>query len=446
MNHMNKQKKLWSSAIVISLLSASIVGCSSGSTPAQGDSAKNSDPTKPVTLRFAWWGSDSRHKATLDVINLYKQKNPNVTIEAEYSGFDGYEQKIKTQLAGGTAPDILQLDQPWLAELTNGNELLLDLGTQKNLDLSKFDATYLKNFSTYNNKVVGLPMGTNGRTIVFNKTLAEKLGIPYNQAWTWDNLLEEGTKLHAKDSKMFLMNSDLGVIQIMLASMLRQKTNAPMVKDDNTLTFTKEQATEAFDWIQKAFKAGVFQPLGESQLFAGKTDQNPKWINQELVAIEGWSSEVIKFKDTLPKGTEIESVLPAAYKDSKTGAAVIRPSMVVSVNKRSENQDAATKFVNWLLTDIEAAKILGDVRAVPALETTKNAVVEANKLDKNVAKAVDLASKSQAIPDNAISLNSQLIDIGKDIVQKVAFGKTSPSDAADELIKRYTDKLKELKK
>lgn len=444
---MNHMKKLWGSAVAISLLSASMVGCTpETASPSQGKDAGQTDSSKPITLRFAWWGSDSRHKATLEAINLYKTKNPNVTIEAEYGGFDGYEQKMKTQLAGGTAPDLIQLDQPWLSELGSGSELLLDLTNQKSFDLKGFDATYLKNFTTYNNKIIGLPMGTNGRTLVFNKTLADKLGIKVDQAWTWDSVLEEGKKLHEKDNKMYLMNSDLGVVQVMFSSMLRQRTNSPMVKDDYTVAFTKEQATEAFDWVQKAFKAGVFQPLGESQLFSGKTDQNPKWINQEMVAVEGWSSEVIKFKDTLPKGTEIQSVLPAAYKDSKTGAAVIRPSMVLSVNKQSKSQEEALKFANWLLSDTEAAKILGDVRAVPALEPAKKAIVEANKLDKNVADAVDLAAKNQAVPDNAITQNSQLGDIGKDIIQKVAFDKITPVQAADELIKRYTDKLKELKK
>jgi oligogalacturonide transport system substrate-binding protein len=212
---MKKMKKLVGSAVALSLLTASLAACGGGTPAGTEGNAAQSDPNKPVTLRFAWWGSDSRHKATLDVINLYKQKNPNVTIEAEYGGFDGYEQKMKTQLAGGTAPDIMQLDQPWLAELTNGNELLLDLNNQASIDLKNFDATYLKNFVTYNNKVVGLPMGTNGRTLVFNKTLAEKLGIRYDQAWTWDQILEEGKKLHEKDSKLYLMNSDLGVVQVM---------------------------------------------------------------------------------------------------------------------------------------------------------------------------------------------------------------------------------------
>jgi len=439
-----KKTAIISSAVAVSLLSIGLVGCGSGSSE-QG-AAAGGDSGKAVTLRFSWWGGDSRHKATLDAINLYQQKNPNVTIEAEYGGFDGYEQKIKTQLAGATAPDIMQLDQPWLAELTSGNELLLDLNSQKTIDVSKFDATYMKSFMTYNNKVVALPMGTNGRSMIVNKTLADKLGIQVDQAWTWDTLLETAKKIREKDSKMYLLDSDLGVVSTMFGNYLRQKTNSPMVKDDYTLAFTKEQAAEAFDWVQKAFKAGVYQPLGESQLFTGKTDQNPKWINQELLAYDGWSSEIGKYKDALPKGTIVESVLPALAKDAKTGAAQIRPSMVVGINKRSENQAEALKFVNWLLTDPEAAKTLGDVRAVPALDSAKNAIVEANKLDKNIAQAVDLASKSQAVPDNAISQNSQLGEISKDLIQRIAFDKISPDQAADELIKRYTEKIKELKK
>lgn len=61
-----------------------------------------------VTLRFAWWGGDDRHTATLKAIEEYQKINPNVKIEAEYQGYDGYNDKILTQLAGGTQPDIMQ--------------------------------------------------------------------------------------------------------------------------------------------------------------------------------------------------------------------------------------------------------------------------------------------------------------------------------------------------
>ena len=42
-----------------------------------------------TTIRFSWWGGDVRHQATLAAIDRFEQLNPDVTIEAEYQGFDG---------------------------------------------------------------------------------------------------------------------------------------------------------------------------------------------------------------------------------------------------------------------------------------------------------------------------------------------------------------------
>lgn len=442
---MNKMAKFFSTTLVISLLAASFVGCSKGSSVDPNETVSSKETkAKSVSLRFAWWGSDSRHKATLEAIELYKEKYPNVTIEAEYGGFDGYEQKIKTQLAGGSAPDIMQLDQPWLPELAKGT-LLLDLNNQQSLDIKGFNDNFLKDFSIFNNMLVGLPTGTNARIMIFNKTLADKMGVPTDLTWTWDNLLEEGKKLHDQDEKMFLLNSDTGLISNMLRSILRQKSNSPLIKDDYSLSFSKGDATDALDWIQKAYQVGVFQPLGESQLFSGKTDQNPKWINQEVVGAEAWSSEISKFKGTLPKDVTTKTVLPALDKGSKTGAALIRPSQVISINGKSENPEEAIKFVNWFLNDKEAALVLGDVRAVPAVDSSKKAIVDANKLDKDVSLAVDLGTQSQAIPDNAISNNTELGAILNDVIQGIAFGKQTPEQGADDLIKRFTVKVNELK-
>lgn len=441
---MNKLFKALNGTVAAALIAGGLAGCGDANQES-GPAAESSAVAKPVNLRFSWWGSDARHKGTLDAISLYKKVASQVTIDPEYGGFDGYDQKIKTQLAGGTAPDIIQLDQPWLAELTRGQEVLADL-SKSSMDLSGYDAQYLKDFVTYNNKIVGLPMGTNGRTLIVNKSLADKLGVDYSKGFSWDSLLETAQKIHGANNKYYLINSDLGVVELMWTSLLRQLSGSSRIKEDGTLGFTKEQAVASYTWVKQAYEAGVFQPMGESQLFSGKTDQNPKWINQEFVAVEGWSSEIAKFRDALPKGTEIDVALPPLLPQAKTGAALIRPSMVISVNNKSKDKEEAIKFVNWLLTDKEAAVTLGDVRAVPVLNATRQAIVEAGKLDKNVAKAVDLATSSQASPDTPLSQNSQISEICNDLLQKIAFAKATPEQAADELIKRLTDKVKELKK
>lgn len=55
-------------------------------------------------LRFAWWGGAGRHEATLKAIALFEQQNPGLKIKAEYMGFNGYLERLTTQIAGAPSP------------------------------------------------------------------------------------------------------------------------------------------------------------------------------------------------------------------------------------------------------------------------------------------------------------------------------------------------------
>ena len=81
------------------------------------------EPMETTDLRVSWWGGDSRHQATLDAIGMFESKYPNISIEAEYSGFDGYYQKLVTQLVAKTAPDVFQSDQGWTVEFFNRGDV-----------------------------------------------------------------------------------------------------------------------------------------------------------------------------------------------------------------------------------------------------------------------------------------------------------------------------------
>ena len=67
----------------------------SASETDQTESVKT-DPNEKVTIRFSWWGADTRHEATLKVMDMYMKKHPNVTIEGEYGAFDSFYQKLQT--------------------------------------------------------------------------------------------------------------------------------------------------------------------------------------------------------------------------------------------------------------------------------------------------------------------------------------------------------------
>ena len=62
-------------------------GAAAESAAGKEEAAKTASDEK-VTIRFSWWGADTRHEATLKVMDMYMEKHPNVTIEGEYGAFD----------------------------------------------------------------------------------------------------------------------------------------------------------------------------------------------------------------------------------------------------------------------------------------------------------------------------------------------------------------------
>lgn len=72
---------------------AATEGTSAGGTTAAAASSDGED----VTLKFTWWGGQTRHELTQQLLDKYTELHPNVTFEAVPSGWDGYFDKLATQ-------------------------------------------------------------------------------------------------------------------------------------------------------------------------------------------------------------------------------------------------------------------------------------------------------------------------------------------------------------
>ncbi|MBZ4644646.1 MAG: extracellular solute-binding protein family 1 [Clostridia bacterium] len=436
---MRKFKKIIAFMLAVAMSMVLLAGCGNNASQKTSD---DSPKAKDVTLRFMWWGGDARHKATLDAINLYTQKNPNIKINAEYGGIDGYLQKLVTQLSGRTAPDLIQIDVTWIPELTAQGDFFVDLSRQKSIDTKSFDENFLKQYSYVNNKLIGLPTGVNATALLFNKDFFAKYGIDEKTVWNWDNLVEAAKSVHEKDKNAYLLNFDATTSYYMLKMHVIQNTGNYWINDDYTLGFDKQTLTNAFAYLDNMFKVGGIQPFEESAPFQGKVDQNPKWLNGEAGILWNWTSTYAANKANV-KNLSI-AMAPVAPNAKDTGI-VVRPSQLIAINEDSKNIEEAAKFMNWFFNDPEAAEILGDVRGVPATETARKVLVERNKLDPVLNEATAAANKIMGKPENGISQNQELEKITTDVIQQLAYKKLTPEKAADELISRYNQKLSEVK-
>lgn len=169
-----------------------------------------------VTLRFSWWGGDSRHEATLACIEAFEALYPNITIEAEYGGFDGYQDKLSAALSGGTEADIIQMDQPWMATYMSQNpDFFLDISQYEDIiDLSGFSQDFLDDFCVYNDKLVSLPTGNNALNFLANQAVLDEAGIEFGDTITWDDFYEQGKKVNEADPEKYFVNMDSGIFTI----------------------------------------------------------------------------------------------------------------------------------------------------------------------------------------------------------------------------------------
>ena len=400
---------------------------------------------KNVQLRFAWWGNDARHKATLQAIEAYSKKNPHVKIIGEYGGFGTYYQKLLTQLAGGTAADIIQIDYKWVNDLAEHGQVFVDMNKlSKTINMKGFDKKFILDHCAVGNYILGLPTGISALGLITNETLLKQAGIKLDDKLTWDKLIEAGVQLQKHDKKKHLVYMKTIHYYYMLKIMLKQKTGKDFINPNYTLAFSQKDLTEVFTYIRKMIDLGVVPPLEETVLYdGGDPDQNPHWLNgnyglntnqaSKLAAIIGAS----KF--------EIGVARYPIFENAKNPGLSLTPAQIISINSKSKHVTEAAKFVNWMFNDPEAIAILGDVRGLPAVDQARKLLVSKKLLDPRMSEMVEITMPFSGGAENGPSLNQEIQSITEDYIQQVGFKKLTPEKAAENMINDLKSKLNELK-
>lgn len=195
-----------------------------------GGSGELSD--EPVTLRFTWWGSDVRHQRTQEVIKQFQAEHPNITVKGEFKEWVGYWDSLATTVAANDAPDIIQMDELYLATYAERGALL-DLKTaEKNLNTADFDPKALAT-GELDGKLYGLPTGLTTYSVIVNTSLLDKykIELPDDSTWTWDDFRKVGAEVSkASGGKVKGIGSwgfDTGAVNIWPGRPMPACTTAP---------------------------------------------------------------------------------------------------------------------------------------------------------------------------------------------------------------------------
>lgn len=398
---------------------------------------------EPVTLRFSWWGSDSRHQALLAVIEAYEKKNPNVKVEAEYQGYDGYYEKIMTTLSSNTAPDVIQLSKEWLPDIQGAKHYLADLSTLP-VDLTTLKDRLLEIAGTYNGEPNVFPCTVGGSVTYVNTDFAETYGIDLTKNYTWDEIKELGKSIHEQNEDAYLMTADADMLnRLFVQPYLAQKTGKPLVDEETyAMNFTEEDAKEAFQNVIELYETNTLEPFGEAATFAGQADQNNKWINGNIGMIVDYTGSAPKY--IASTDSPLDVIPMPVIKDAKCSGVAYSGDRGFAINDNSANKEEAAKFLDFLMNDPEAIALCKtDVGYCPTKQSD-DILIAAGVVSEIQKKGVEL-SEPNSYTNNMISGNTELEVIRKDLIQEVVYGDITPEEAAKELVEQYQEILDELK-
>jgi multiple sugar transport system substrate-binding protein len=418
------------------LATAATVGLAacSGSTPKSGTAA--SSAAENATLNLAWWGNEVRNKNTNNMIAAYQTAHPGVKIAGAAGEFASYWDKLSTQVAGGNAPDVLQMDMAYIADYgTKG--ALLDL---KSLDTSKFvegtvDAGKIKG------KLVGINAGINCLTLFADPKVFAKAGmqVPDDKTWTWDSLVDTAAELASKAGTPFGMAGLWG--DTLFQGWLRQ--TGKQLFTETGPGYDASDVKTWFDYLLKAQKAGAIgsaaqiveeqgKALGQSAIVTGKAGIGLFNSNQAtaVYAAAGQTLPILRY--------------PTITGNVKDRKAWYKASMLWSASSKTKNPDAALALINYLVNSTDAGLIQLAERGIPA-NTDVQAAVTPKLTTGDLAAQKFLADIKPELSDTPIAPPPGAGQAGTIMFRyltDVLYGRQSSADASSKFVTELKSVIK----
>lgn len=347
--------------------------------------AEDDGSYEECTLTISWWGGDSRHEATLAAIEAFEAAYPGITVEPTYAAWDGWEEKMATAFAAGTAQDVNQVNWNWITQYDSDGTAFLDLSQYANvLDMTQIDQTYLDMCKASDGSQAGVPISMTGRIFYWDKSTFDEVGCEIPT--TLEDLKACGEKFAAYGDDYYPLALGEYDRMILMVYYLESVYGDDWVTG-STLNYSEEQIVEGLNFIQSLEDAHVIPSIatiaGDG---AASLDQNQNWIDGHYAGIFEWDSSASKFSAALEEGREfVVGDYLTDLGDYQGGYAKV--SMCWAANASTAHPKEAALLINYLMNNEDAAQILASERGIPVSQAALTAANGAGLLDGTVVEA-----------------------------------------------------------
>ena len=386
-------------------------------------SEQTGESHEPVTIRFAWWGSQTRNDQTLAVVELFQMTYPWITVECEYVGWSDYWDTLSVEVASGEMPDVVQHDYRYLETYVNKGLLYpLDEFLGSTIDMSAINESVLSG-GTVDGKVYGIPLGMNCFNLIYNETLFEENGIETPKyGWSYEDYLNTAEQfkqkgLYACDLTNF---EDIVLFQLREAGVsLYNQNGVGLGYDDDALM------EEIFQKRLDQVEAGYLPTPDIANQASGTEDS--LIVRKQAAMVTYWSNAAASVANPMEDTIKVTSF----FGDCDKGT-YIKPSMFASISARTEHPDEAALLIDFITNNVDANKIMMAERGVPISQTIRDAI--ADDLDVTAQSVFDLvaymtehaAPIDKPDPEGA----GEVVELLQELEEQLLYKQITPAEAA----------------
>lgn len=392
------------------------------------------NPDGGKTIRFSWWGGDSRHQATNQAVTQFTEKHPEIKVRTEYGAWSGWEDAAAAALYAGTEPDVMQVNWNWLSDYNSDTAGFLDLNAYSDIiDLQQYDTEILE-MCTVDGKLLCLPVSETGRVFLWNTSTFEKAGLSVPDSFA--SLCDAGEQF-AQTLGDDWYPLALGWYDRMLfcVYLLQCRYGREWVSGSK-LQYSEAELAEALACIEEMEQRHVIPSL--KQIAGGGADSFDKdenWITGKYAGIYEWDSSTGKFVDSLAEG---QMLAVGSYFDDlgdyQGGFSKI--ALGFAISKHTKEPEACAALISYLVSDADAVRLLGTERGVPLNHKAYEICESAGLLGDISAEAyqrMDDWITMQIDPDFEDAALKGTGGIYEDVFTGLSYGDYSVSQAAERL-------------
>lgn len=348
-----------------------------------------------ITLKFTNWASaEAATRGGIEqVIAAFEKANPGIKIESEAVAFPEMTRQLVLRIRSGNPPDVAQIsgNDTFVLASSGGLEPLTALAGD---DFLKSLRPGIYQRLMVDNQLIAIPWNQAPAGLWYNKKIMAEAGLdPSKPPATIDELNAAMAAIKKARPDVIVLGLDTTNRAFSLMS------NWPWMKTFGAiptgegatggdsaemkayLTWMRENAAKGY--LEPGRKIGEFRPLMAQGKVAFLWDQ---------VLLQGIIQASSGMDDDTFYGTFGVTAMPAG---AGGGGYSFEGGHQLVMFGKSEKKEAAWKFIQYLVTNEEAAKVytIGTIRSIPSVASFK---------DESVAKLLDTpvmeAFSSKIIP------------------------------------------------